>query len=1410
MAMKTQRNAQKRNRRTETPTFRFMRVRQTDQSWLLTNTAIVAGAIGLAVIGAPSLALAAPICTGPVDYLGVAQYNCNDPAATLPESISVSDTYALHIDGTDTTPYNLLVNDIGPAFEVDGNGEDGTINVSYGASIENNGGDGFLLEDAGNTTININDLIRGGTEDGDGFVVDGASGDIRFNIGDDGVVVGGDGYGIITNATGNVEIHNNGHVEGQNAAAVSINDADGARVNNHSYASMIGATNGVEFLNMAGPAVYAGGDGLVFGMNGAGLYFSDITNSTGDDTVQVYSNHSGIVMGSEDGVRIEGSIQGSTQGNAVNIDNGVYFDVGYTDENDTSTAFLRRNEGGLIWGMGGAGVMIDAFFDPITGDININNQGTLDSWIDMDSEDAPDIDPAAGFPLFLLSSAAVDFAGHEDGLDIPRGIIGDWAGIGIGYTEGDIHINNGGSYRNGIAIDDRGTEDTSDDVEVAIVDEWVGGGQIIGIEGFGISLYDIDGNVDIYNGNDDDATQRGGVIVGMAEDGVAATYISGEFNQNNDGGVTYGAFNGINLHNILGVEGDDNNEDGNPDWLQAAHVNNIGGTIWGNDADGFHLWNANGDVNIWGPEGTIYGYDDGVRVGNVYGGGFYMNNAGGWVQGYTGDGIQVSGVESEDFGGEDGPIGGWAWVDNGDFDGMSEDWGGNGGLIIGAETAVSLHAESAGLNNGRGGMVIGAGSWTNPVVELYTDSGGDNGRTAHVNNYGLMTSDNFPGLHTSVITPDGDDLTTPLAEGALQTLLTEPITEAEYAALLTEADEAYEYVWSAGQSGTALPDFDDFADAANDLLIKSRGGALELFNQGVMIGRINSDGTNYDEEMNLKGAQIVNFGTWFTTDNGQWGNEIHGSSQDWVMNGGWIQTALDGTTGEFTSFDGVNEFHNGGVLENFFGTDNDLTLEYGLLSMLDGGVGDETYITHDFFGSARDDGTHSTLAMDVSFTYDPMIDRSDYLEVEDEIIDFTSVIFNRVSPEASTTVLGDRIYFATSEYRNTFDGDNAFVIDPNSDNYIEVGGIGAIQDGLYAWYEGEEGGILDPYGYYLESSFAPQAAQLPSLITGAQNIWHDTAGQVADHVYGNHFPLAGNGGGGADVPVGEVPFEEASAPGAAVWAKATGSWTDRNTEVIQDIPPVGPVAIDTSFVQNTFSILGGADFQPMGGGDDGLRVGVFGGYVMSSLDFDSYGASAEYSGGIIGAYAAFTSGGFYADAEVKADVLEVTYSAPISPGFETTGASTSIGLLANTGYRMELGDSAFFEPIASLSFVSTQIDGFDAGGASVAFSNGESLQGGAGARVGMTLGTPGDTTTEVSVLGKVWNEFEEANVVTITDGLGNSATFSDGISGVFGEISGTATIYSADKSFSAFGSTGVKFNEDFTTVDAKVGLRKGF
>ena len=182
------------------------------------------------------------------------------------------------------------------------------------------------------------------------------------------------------------------------------------------------------------------------------------------------------------------------------------------------------------------------------------------------------------------------------------------------------------------------------------------------------------------------------------------------------------------------------------------------------------------------------------------------------------------------------------------------------------------------------------------------------------------------------------------------------------------------------------------------------------------------------------------------------------------------------------------------------------------------------------------------------------------------------------------------------------------------------------------------------------------------------------------------------------------------------------------------------------------------------------------------------------------------NGGFYVDAEVKGDFLSVEYT---TPSAEVSTTATSVGVLANAGYRME-GNGGFIEPIVSLAYVNTRLDDASGGGADISYSNGTSFRGGVGARVGTTVVNANGTSTEFDLLGKIWNEFGSANTVTIDDGVNPPETFTDGITGVFGEVVGRATVYSADRRTSGFVSAGAKFGTDWTTLQAKAGVRQGF
>src|SRR5690606_39430213 len=120
-----------------------------------------------------------------------------------------------------------------------------------------------------------------------------------------------------------------------------------------------------------------------------------------------------------------------------------------------------------------------------------------------------------------------------------------------------------------------------------------------------------------------------------------------------------------------------------------------------------------------------------------------------------------------------------------------------------------------------------------------------------------------------------------------------------------------------------------------------------------------------------------------------------------------------------------------------------------------------------------------------------------------------------------------------------------------------------------------------------------------------QNIFYDTLSVIEDHSYAHQF--VGAGGGGADLiteaPAYDAPVATNAGARNGVWAKASGSWVDRDTDVVVD----GIGTVSTGGEQDSYSILAGADMK--WNADRAFRIGVFGGYVSSDLDFNLGGGS---------------------------------------------------------------------------------------------------------------------------------------------------------------------------------------------------------
>jgi outer membrane autotransporter protein len=473
--------------------------------------------------------------------------------------------------------------------------------------------------------------------------------------------------------------------------------------------------------------------------------------------------------------------------------------------------------------------------------------------------------------------------------------------------------------------------------------------------------------------------------------------------------------------------------------------------------------------------------------------------------------------------------------------------------------------------------------------------------------------------------------------------------------------------------------------------------------------------------------------------------------------------------------------------------------------MIDGDADDHTTFDGNFYGSMSE-GELSFLAIDAYLASSESGDaKGDLYTITGNAYGTTGLIVHNLNSGVSDgsnvpgikviEVQNEAINHCQSSTDNACKEGDAFFIASATPNYENIAGFGTIRDGLYSWIlqerDGESEGSSD---FYLVSQASPDGQNQASSLTSLTTAWFDTAGYVDDHDYGGQLDQ-NNGGSGADPVTG-------SSMHSVLWGRINGTWSKRDTTVVDNSIP-----IDTSANQNVYGVTAGLEMRP-NGGDSNTRVGVYGGYLASNTSFDAYSGKSKASGGLVGGYLAFTNGnGWYVDGEVKADFVNLTYQSPYVT-IDTKGRT--IGFLANTGYRMQNGAN-FFEPILSFAYANTQVDDATVGTTTVDYSAGNSIRAGVGARVGTTVGAPGAVQTELDLTAKVWDEFGQPNSVTIDDTVTpNPVTVTDDIAGLFGEVTGRATVYNADRTGSGFLSIGGRFGSNSTTITAKAGLRKNF
>ena len=500
-----------------------------------------------------------------------------------------------------------------------------------------------------------------------------------------------------------------------------------------------------------------------------------------------------------------------------------------------------------------------------------------------------------------------------------------------------------------------------------------------------------------------------------------------------------------------------------------------------------------------------------------------------------------------------------------------------------------------------------------------------------------------------------------------------------------------------------------------------------------------------------------------------------------VNNTGTINvTNLDGIPG-LTTFLGLDNFNNAGGLLNM---SNGIS-SYGIfplpppfpaLNPYGNGIGDITITTGNFNG-----GKGSELGID-AFLRGPGADSSsDLLLVGGSVNGTTKLLVNDTNP-------GPGAYNPTGILFAHADGKNPgsfFLPQP-------------IDKGFFNYDVYKLPSALDPQlpganDWVLASTPNERAFELPKLITGAQTIWYESSGAWLDRT----ADLRRQEGFGCEaapvVPVTLQPLkvgpsydDKAMAPAPCVqqrwgvWARGFGGDFNRNDTNSTTLFGVKQT-LNGDYDQSLWGIEGGADFVLMRtiSGYGALFAGVLGGYVNSQMDFDATNDQADFKGGTVGGYLTYLAGGWYNDVLFKADLLNVDYTTTFQSS-KVSPDSNSFGIRYDTGYRFNLGQGFFVDPQGTIAWVNTDMDNFKLFNTPVNFSNGESVRGSLGGRVGYSW-LWGASVVEPFFDGKVWQEFEGDNKVALTS-AGHKLTFKDQVDQTWGELGGGVNVFTGANS----------------------------
>lgn len=459
----------------------------------------------------------------------------------------------------------------------------------------------------------------------------------------------------------------------------------------------------------------------------------------------------------------------------------------------------------------------------------------------------------------------------------------------------------------------------------------------------------------------------------------------------------------------------------------------------------------------------------------------------------------------------------------------------------------------------------------------------------------------------------------------------------------------------------------------------------------------------------------------------------------------------------------------------------------GLLDMRDGAVDDETVLF--FINNDANFGGGGMLGIDSELTPGGA---ADFLRVGGNTTGPTEVLVNDIDGNPGAV---DPIGVVFAQVDGTTSTGDFYLDGPISKGFVNYD--------VYLRPAGDPNNVTASDEWILASTVGENALALANVGGGAGSFWHQGAGTWLQRMTDlrNYLQSEGDSYGGDGTSSTNGYGLGASSVGGSLqpgfWFRAYGAKEERNISNQVAAPVAGTITVRDSYDQKSFGGVFGADAAA----GENWVVGLSAGLGDSSMRFKS-GVNIDFEAATVGGYATYVNNGMFFDAMLKADFGTATYTV----GTSAKTNYTALGGVVDAGYRFD-HDMMYFEPGATLAYVNTDVDNAVIFGSAVNFSDGESLRGRLGGRVGFTA-DHNDIRFDQFVEASAWRETKGNYSSSFAlSGITTPVAFDAG--GDYGEVAIGLNATDLDGVWSAYGRGNYMFGEDgFKGVSFQAGMRK--